>query len=659
MISFLRLSPTIKLKITLLVALAAVSMVILAIVVSVTMYKMASIDRQENRLQQSKALGDRIEADMLSARKNESDFVRTQKPEQSSAVKEQIAALQGHIKDLQATLSTDEIHMNSEKLMSLSNEYQDRFEELMKNVTGTQSLTTDMVFAAEAFRGIVENKNESGLLLQMYMIRQIEKDYLLGRDGDLLTVFDKNVAAIEKTVRQSSAFSGASQDILLRNMDKYKASFVKMTSLYQEQPKLLGKFAALNEEISAKITSLNTYLKTETDASIASKSKLKSTMQVILLLFTFMMTAAMITIGTMLASSMNRSLRKLQEGTRIIGGGNLAYRVDVQSSDEIGQLAATFNEMAGEVQKAFKYVVDVSGQLSEASSNLLAISEETSAHTQEVSRIATTVEEGTVDQADQIALGFHLLRDMNLQTQQVKEAVAEIALQADRSTDKGAEGMAVVADLEKVYLDYMGVGKSLFKRVEGVEQHISQMVKMIAGIEEFSSQIGLISLNASIEAARAGSFGRGFAVIAETVKDLAERTKAQSLDMRRMSALMLGMMNELEQDTKRLEAGGKIQGEAVLQTRVAFVQIAEQLERIREHVGRVQDSLKFVTNSTNELTDAMNGVQVVSHQSKEAAKEVAASSREQLVAMEEINEAAVQLEYFSEHLLRNIEQFTL
>ena len=210
-----------------------------------------------------------------------------------------------------------------------------------------------------------------------------------------------------------------------------------------------------------------------------------------------------------------RHLRSIAEGE-----GDLTQRLPIRSRDEVADLSAAFNGFAERVHGLVKQVVEASGQLAAAADQLAATSGETrqQVHTQQL-------------EVEQVVTAMH---QMATTVQEVANNAAETASATDATDDQSKVGTEEVErTIESIQSLAQQVEDSskIISTLSADSDEIGKILEVIRGIAE---QTNLLALNATIEAARAGEQGRGFAVVADEVRTLAARTQDATKDVREM-----------------------------------------------------------------------------------------------------------------------------
>jgi methyl-accepting chemotaxis protein len=248
----------------------------------------------------------------------------------------------------------------------------------------------------------------------------------------------------------------------------------------------------------------------------------------------------------------------------------------------------------------------------------------------------------------------------------VKEAVGktdrfskEIKLQADSAKVVGEEGLTVVQDLHQSSEQFLSLANHLTERVQQATKQSQQIHTIVATIQEIAENTDLLALNAAIESARAGEAGRGFAVVAQEVRKLAERSKHEALSIKKLVAEMGSQMSKLSDDALQFNEYRELQQQSVTQTKSSFEKIAHNVMEINQKVNDVQQAIAQVTNSNVMLEEKLSEVHYISEEAAAASEQVSASSEHQILAIEQVNEAALSLSDIATELQEEVSQFVV
>lgn len=340
------------------------------------------------------------------------------------------------------------------------------------------------------------------------------------------------------------------------------------------------------------------------DEALAGVNQLLGNSLVILLLGTLFA----ILMGILLSNRTVKPIAALKEGMLAIADGNLTRNFEIQSGDEIGLLAASMDKTRENLKEIVKQLLETGNQLYHSSGQLSERVQQTSAGTEET---ASTISEiaGTVDQV--ASNGGKL---------------AEHARSASAMAAEGKRGIELVTGQMSSIAKTTNEVSDVISDLAHKSREITQIVDVITSIAD---QTNLLALNAAIEAARAGEQGRGFAVVADEVRHLAEQSGHAADEIRVLIADIQGTsvkaVNAMSEGARDVANGTSI--------------VAETGEVFTSIITTVED-----------LSSQVQGVATATEQMSTAVQNVAASAEEQTAAMEEVSAATDTLYAMAEKL---------
>jgi len=339
------------------------------------------------------------------------------------------------------------------------------------------------------------------------------------------------------------------------------------------------------------------------------------------ILFTGLGLALLAAVGGIVTLAMRRHvLRPMAELSGVIGrmaGGDLTVRAPVRSRDEIGQLGDAFNGMVEQLNRALQEVESASARVASGSMELAASAEEMAHTVAETARVG----EGLQDAGRQVQEN---LRGLDL----------DVAALAERTRSTGAESEQAVADSSRG----SEAGRGAVSEMEAIRTATGRIVQVIQVIQDIARQTNLLSLNAAIEAAKAGAQGKGFAVVAEEVRKLAER-----------SAVAAREIEQIIVQTQQAVAGG-----------VASVGVTqENLEAIRLRISAVTGRVREMGDLSLKQAGTSASVGQMMDQTSARLGQNAAATQELAATVQEISHTAEDLARVAEGLKAVVKAFRL
>ena len=316
--------------------------------------------------------------------------------------------------------------------------------------------------------------------------------------------------------------------------------------------------------------------------------------------------------------SMNVMVRDLAEGE-----GDLSKRLEIGSGDELGELAKWFNTFLEKIHLIISEVAGAAGQVAAASEQL--------------SSSATLQAKGADTQKDQTTNVATAMQQMSSTVQQVSENCIRAA-DASRKAAETARGGGLV--VEKALTQMRSIADSVAATAKKMGElgRSSDQIGRIAGvIDDIADQTNLLALNAAIEAARAGEQGRGFAVVADEVRKLAERTTTATKEIAQMIQTIQdgtsGAVTAMESGSHQVEEG-------VASTARAGESL-QQIIRMSEEVGSM---ITHIATAATQQSGATIEINQNMDQIAELVKESASAAQQSAKACQDLSDLALALQ---------------
>ncbi|AZK45935.1 methyl-accepting chemotaxis protein [Paenibacillus lentus] len=356
--------------------------------------------------------------------------------------------------------------------------------------------------------------------------------------------------------------------------------------------------------------------------------------------------------------SVTRPIEQLNRSAKRVGEGYLNEEVQIKRKDEVGQLAANYNEMVASIRGMVMDVAEVSSQLTASSEELMAGTEQNAKTVEHVVDLVQTSSEGAEKQATVSLESANTMEEMSQGIYKIAEASGTIVESSSKTVEDVHYGSEKV---EQVSLQMEEIRRSteqsaeLMNRMNELSAHIAGMSTAISDI---AVQTNLLALNAAIEAARAGEEGRGFSVVAGEVRKLAEqsRTTAEQIseDVVQMTSLAEQVYAAINVEVAaNVERGITVTAEA----QNAFQQIQNSTQQITEQIHDVSAITQQMSASAEEITNSVKHIAQTSQESLDSFQSVTAATQEQLASMEEISSAADGLARMAADMQSKIEHF--
>lgn len=361
----------------------------------------------------------------------------------------------------------------------------------------------------------------------------------------------------------------------------------------------------------------------------ATKDAMKS---ILIMVLGILLTAALAVIFIYFT---NRHILKpmiaIKDTVESFGRGDLTKRSNVHQTvfgheldDEISDLSKSVDDMAGQMSGVIGRIADSSGQLASASEQLSAS--------------ATQISAGADKQSGQTVQVAAAMEEMNATVIEVaknSQQVSESARSAQNIAIKGGDVVTEAIKAMREVAQSTSITADTIKRLGRSSEEIGTIVSVI---NDIADQTNLLALNAAIEAARAGEQGRGFAVVADEVRKLAERTTKATKEISEMIGTIQTetgkAVNAMAEGTVKVENGVKLANEAG----DALMRIVSGVENVTDMISHIATSAEQQSSTTDEITQNMDSIASVAKSNVSAITEVSRATSEMARLASELKE---------------------
>ena len=392
--------------------------------------------------------------------------------------------------------------------------------------------------------------------------------------------------------------------------------------LDEEQEKMFLQLENFENMIAKDVSSAS--------ASIVSGQKSSFVASVVLAVLAILVAVFVIIV---LNASVIRPLDKLVERVNNLtsGDGDLTKRIDIHTKDELGELASHVNTFIENVQRIIKEVKDATDEVASGNNQLAATMEELS-----------TTFDSQAQQISDMVLSMDSVKDISHTTSTTLDKNMDILESAATQTQTGAE------QLNGVQRDMMTIKDetiSLEEVIVQLAESSNQIGEILGVINDIANQTNLLALNAAIEAARAGEAGRGFAVVADEVRKLAERTQHATGEIESIITTLQQKSNlasvEMTKSVDSVQAGVDNIGA----TNEGFRSAVDSVMSLHKEMQLVANS---VSNQYSTILTVVDNTQVI-----------AAGIEESNVAVSEVNRTVSHLQERTDGLKMLVSRFNV
>ena len=365
-------------------------------------------------------------------------------------------------------------------------------------------------------------------------------------------------------------------------------------------------------------------------------------------------------LGLMVVRMITRPLSEVVAGMGEMAKGNLSAAPPlVRSRDEIGQVAQAVGVMQANLRTLLKQFAQSAENMAAASEELTASASQSAQAANQVAASIAQVAQGSEKQLTAVDNTAAVVQQMSAGIQQVASNAGNVSEVADKTSQAGHDGESAIEQVI-TQMDSIGQGTAQVGDAIGKLSASSKQIGEIVGvISAIAAQTNLLALNAAIEAARAGEQGRGFAVVADEVRKLAEQSGDAA---KQISSLIDENRQNIELAVVAMQSGNvevKRGIEIVGSAGDAFTKIAALVQEVSVEVREISAAVEEMASGSEQMVGSMKDIERVSKSTAGETQTVSAATQEQSASMHEIATASQNLAKMAEGLQVAIAGFRL
>lgn len=352
-------------------------------------------------------------------------------------------------------------------------------------------------------------------------------------------------------------------------------------------------------------------------------------------------------------------LKKIVDVLKEAGKGNFTQTIEDSSSDELGDVARSYNQMASHVKNLMTNIREHSDEVGLKSQQLITNANETSNATENAAQAISKIVGHVNVQQNMVEQSAYAINDVTNSISMISENASSAVEASSVSKEKAVSGQFSVDKVIQQMTIINNSNEQTNEVIKELEVRSVEIGKIIDAITAIADQTNLLALNAAIESARAGEHGKGFAVVADEVRKLAEQS-------RNSASLISTLVEAIQADTEKVanlmnRTHDEIQNgmDVVKDTGVTFNEIYSSVESANNQIQELSAVTEEMAASMQQINASFDEVSTLAKSTSEDASVISEVTDNQKRLAEKVTQAAKQLEIQSKELDEGIKHFMI
>lgn len=378
-----------------------------------------------------------------------------------------------------------------------------------------------------------------------------------------------------------------------------------------------------------------------------------------ILIFSGLSILVMVVLVWLLISKSLSGIKKLQDYAQVVGNGDLSTECTLKSKDEIGNIASSFDFMRSSLREVIADIQKTIHEIRGSSEVITETVDRVNMSSEEIAKAVEEIAQGATSQVNDASNSLTYTQNLATRINEIVDLSSNSKEQSEVMLQRTTEGIESLVQLQNDFVKNAESARHVWEGINTLTEKSNIIRDIVQTINAIAEQTNLLALNAAIEAARAGEHGKGFAVVADEVRKLAEQSGGAAEEIQNIIGEIVDVIHVTEKSMMDTNSVLRETDTSLKDTMASYETIREEVSRVIENIQKTNSSVKLIDDDKNKVLASIESISNVSEESAAGTEEISSTVYQQAESINHVVDSIEGLNGVIKILNEKIDRFKL